>query len=420
MKTNHNKNQKRYDGTIDVEWLKIHIIKLITVEETEAPVLSFYLNKESNYCKELAHRVLVLRSSLLRDERRFFEEALSQIETFLSSDILPTTKGIAVFARGGSCPFITPLQFQVPLPNSIGIDSTPNIYELVELKDKYHRYVVMISTEEYARILEVNIGAITKEFWSKIPELSQRVGSEWSRDHYQNHRRDRGDRFIKEKIQILDQLMTKGGHTHLILAGKPWVNARVRGALPKRHSSKLIDIAPADIDAKTSDIVAVTLARFIAQEEREPDNTAALLLKQIRTMGPAVGGTIASLKAFERGQVDMLVMADTYKPLPGWGCKNCDKMGEGLNQPVRCPRCLGRRLRQVNLKEEMVRLSEQHSTPFEIVRHSDTLMKLGGVGCLLRYARYDQAFGMVQKDEGDQDVHADIQAKRRVDRWVTF
>jgi len=404
MRTNNNNMQRRHDGTIDLEQLKIHIIKLITVKETAAPVLSFYLNMESNYRNELAHRVLVLRNSLLRDERLCFEEALSKIEGFLASDILPGTKGVAVFARGGSCPFIIPLQFKVPLPNSMGIDLTPNIYELVELKDKYHRYVVMISTEEYARILEVNIGAITKELWSKIPELSQRVGREWTRDHYQNHRRDRGDRFIKDKVHILDHLMTKGGHTHLILAGKPWITARVREALPKRLSSKLFDIVPAAIGDKSSDIVAVTLARFVAQEERESENAAALLLKQIRTMGPAVAGTTASLKALEQGQVDMLIMADTYSPQSGWGCRNCGKMGEGPNQPVQCPRCKGRHIREVDLKEEMVRLSERHNTAFELVRHSGILKKLGGVGCLLRYARYDQAFSMDMEDGEDQVV----------------
>jgi len=32
-----------------------------------------------------------------------------------------------------------------------------------------------------------------------------------------------------------------------------------------------------------------------------------------------------------------------------------------------------------------MRLAEQHGVEVEIVPHSDNLMKLGGVGCLLRY-----------------------------------
>jgi len=43
-------------------------------------------------------------------------------------------------------------------------------------------------------------------------------------------------------------------------------------------------------------------------------------------------------------------------------------------------------LRQFDIKEEMVRLAEQAGCGVEVVEHSDALMQLGGVGCLLRYA----------------------------------
>lgn len=107
---------------------------------------------------------------------------------------------------------------------------------LVEFKDTYHRYVVMIATEKRARILEVNLGAVTKEIWAERPELRQRVGREWTRDQYQNHSRDRADRFIKEKVEILDRLMSQGGQTHLILAGSPPLAARpAQGPLSRAH-----------------------------------------------------------------------------------------------------------------------------------------------------------------------------------------
>ena len=67
-------------------------------------------------------------------------------------ELLPEAKGVAIFSRAGEEPFFLPLQFRVPLPNWVAVDTTPNIYHLVELKDTYHRYVVMISTEESVRI----------------------------------------------------------------------------------------------------------------------------------------------------------------------------------------------------------------------------------------------------------------------------
>ena len=224
------------EGATTLERLREHIRTLVTVDETEAPMLSCYLGITAGYRQGLQARVRALRRSLARHEREPFEEALSQIESFLDSGILPGTKGLAAFARSGSRPFFLPLQFQLPLPNRLSIDSTPNIYDLVELKDTYHRYVVMIATEKRARILEVNLGAVTKEIWAERPELRQRVGREWTRDQYQNHSRDRADRFIKEKVEILDRLMSQGGQTHLILAGSPPLAARpAQGPLSRAH-----------------------------------------------------------------------------------------------------------------------------------------------------------------------------------------
>ncbi|MEE9550942.1 MAG: hypothetical protein V3W08_11165 [Candidatus Binatia bacterium] len=37
------------------------------------------------------------------------------------------------------------------------------------------------------------------------------------------------------------------------------------------------------------------------------------------------------------------------------------------------------------IKEEMVRMAEEHGCTVEIVNQSEALMQLGGVGCLLRY-----------------------------------
>jgi hypothetical protein len=101
------------------------------------------------------------------------------------------------------------------------VDSTPNIYHLVELKDTYHRYVVMLVTEDSMRILQVNLGAVTAQMWEERPDLRHRVGREWTKNHYQRHRQERTRKFFKNAIEVLNQLMSAGGYRHLILAGQP-------------------------------------------------------------------------------------------------------------------------------------------------------------------------------------------------------
>lgn len=208
---------------------------LATLEEAEAPVISCYLNLEGGETacrKTVDNRARLLRKNVGESGEAFVDEALRRIRSHMRTGLLPGAKGLAVFARGGRQPFFLPLQFRVPLPDWIIMGPTPNIYHLVELKDNYHRYVVALSTEKSARVLAINLGAVTQEVWRKRPDLRQRTGREWTQEHYQNHRRERTNQFINEQIAVIERLMSAGGYRHLILAGSPRMTARIRRALP--------------------------------------------------------------------------------------------------------------------------------------------------------------------------------------------
>lgn len=351
---------------MDLQNLQAHIRTLATLPETEAPVISCYLNLESGPADAwhyLAARRRLLRHVLVGETATFCEEAWRPIETFLQADLGPETRGVALFARAGREPFFLPLQFQAPLPEWIAVDSTPNIYHLIELKDTYHRYVILLTTEASARILEVNLGAVTAEVWRQRPALRERVGREWSREHYQNHRREREQRFIAEKVKLLERLMAAGGHTHLILAGHPQRTARVRAALPARLAARLVDVIPAAERDAVADVISATLAAFIEQEERESQAVVERLVRELRANGLAVAGPEASLVALWQGQADELVLARDFA--------------------------------DVRVREELVRLAAQHRCHVEVVEQSDVLQAMGGAGCLLRYRAPSPAIRVV-------------------------
>jgi len=375
---------------MELSELQTHIRTLITLEEDEAPIVSCYVHRtvgrNGSGPPLFERRIQAIRKVLGGTELDRFEEAFERIQRYLSTEVRPTTRGVATFARAGARPFLLGLQFQVPLPTRLSVNSTPDIFHLVELKDTYHRYVVLISTEERARILEVNLGAITREVWAERPELRERVGREWTHEHYQNHRRDRGERFLKEKIGILEKLMAAGGHTHLILAGNPRMTARIRSCLPKHLQAKLIDVVPASASARVADVVAATLSSFIEREQQESLDAVAELVSALRRGGLGAAGTVATFEALRRSQADVLVMAREYEPGPAWACGHCGGADAAASRPERCPECDSSEVQSTNLKEVMVKLAERHSLEVELVQHSDVLMELGGVGCLLRYA----------------------------------
>ncbi len=371
-----------------LEDLKEHIALLARVEQSDAPFISCYFNLENEQPRwrdVLEERASILRRIFKGDDRSHLEKVLTNIESWLASNVLPEAKGVAIFARsifGGS--FMLPMQFAVALPNLVAIYPTPNIYHLMELKDNYHRYIVMIATTDWARILEVNLGAATIRAWINEPDLRMRVEQEWSRSHFQVHQPHRGERFVQEKIAVLEQLMQYGGHTHLILAGDPKITQRVYRALPQELLDKLVDIVPADAGDQQSDVVMATLASFICHEEQESRSVADRLIEGLRRQNLAVAGSAATLDALRWADVDTLVMARDYQPDPGWECASCKAAGTETPDTATCSHCGEAAVRPLDLKEKLLRLAGQLECPVEVVEKADVLLSLGGVGCLLR------------------------------------
>ncbi len=341
---------------MDFKRLQSSIKELATLNETASPVISCYLNLEKGregYMPHVEKQVGLINKTLDGQALRDFQEAERKVNEVIEAGFNPEAKGVAIFARAGKSPYFLILQFRLPLPNAFSVDKLPSIYHLIELKDEFYRFVVLISLEDSARILEVNLGAVTESVWTERPELRQRVGREWTKEHYQNHRRDRTHKFVKEKIKVLDQLMSAGGYTHLILAGNPQMIAKTRQELPKHLVEKVIDTVSLPGQIKLSAIVEKTLAAFIETEQLESDAAVELLAQKIQTDGLVVVGGEDCRQALEFGQADLLVIDHDFA--------------------------------DARLRDELVRLATTSGCKIETVGDNATLALYGGVGCLLRY-----------------------------------
>jgi rubrerythrin len=391
---NHPYQSKHEHGAFDMTHmttlneLKQQITVLASVEESDAPFISCYLNLQNGqtgWRDMLDERARILRRILKGDDLADLEEVLGKIEAWLATDLLPEAKGAAIFARG-SCggSFMLAMQFAASLPNWIAVYPTPNIYHLIELKDDYHRYVVLLALQNRVSIVAVNLGAATVRVWIDQSGLRTRVGSEWARIHYCVNQAHRGDRFVREKITVLQNLIRTGGHTHLILAGDPGITARLRHAMPNDLSEKLVDMAPANVRDLQTEVIIMTLSSFIEHEAHEHRTIAERLIEGLRSQNLAVAGSSATLDALRWGEMDTLVMASDYQPDPGWTCTACRAIGTDPPETSICPQCGKPSTRPMDVREELLHLASQLERPVEIVEHADALMSLGGVGCLLR------------------------------------
>ena len=368
--------------------LNAHVRALATLPETEVPVVSCYLGiTRGRLSKPAAFeaRVRNLRSASSGRERQDLQNAIEPIRSFISSRLRPDTKGAAIFSRAGDQRFFLPLQFHVSLPDWMAVDTVPNIYHLVELKDTYDRYVVVLCSKEDVRIVAVNLGAVTKVLWGKRPELRKRLGRGWTKLHYQK-RRDHQRRFLREQVRLLEKLLGEEGHTHLILAGHPTATGRMLEMLPKGVAAKLVDRLPASSRTPLSDVVEASINAFVAQEEQDSRVVAEKLVQQLRSGGLATAGTDKCLEALRQGQAHVLVVAADYSPAPVRTCKICHLLQEKVSRSLACPVCGSEEWREFDPKEEMVRGAERTGCGVEVVNQSDVLTRLGGVGCLLRFS----------------------------------
>ncbi|MFH1375008.1 MAG: hypothetical protein ABII79_14585 [bacterium] len=278
------------------------------------------------------------------------------------------------------------MKFSVPVPTWVSVDTLPNIYHLVELNDRYQRYVVLLSSPNSARIFDIALGEVSKQLLMQKPSLRKRVGREWTRVHYQNHLRERDLRFLREKVAILDHLLSDKGSGYLVLAGDSHISEEIRSALPKHLAALVVDVVPLGRNISEDEIVNSSLQSIIAAQERESEAPVEKLLKAFYKDDLAVVGVAECLQSLARHQADMLLIANDGDLGRARLCLACGWAVTGRPLPDACMECGGELSPARDAREELVRLAGIAGRPVETVTKSAQLSALGGAGCLLRYA----------------------------------
>ena len=336
--------------------LKNFIKDLVEVEPQKAPVVSCFINLESpeeTIIREFDYECSLVAQRLAGSWLENYETTMVQARTYLIDHLDKASKSAAIYARAGAAPIFETMQFQVPLDSKIIVDKLPHIYPLIELKDSYHRFVIVITTETEARVLETTVGAVTEEILTQRPELRQRVGREWTREHYRNHKRERESQFVREKVHIIEKLMKQRGHNHLIVAGSPKMVSKLTSVLPDGLKSKLVTKMSTNPANGLGPLLRNCILEFSAAEELESHDHVDALESAVLSNGLGITGFEASREAILGGYADLLIIDQEFTNWEG--------------------------------REELVRLATQYNLQIETVSNSKKLKRLEGVGCLLRY-----------------------------------
>lgn len=340
----------------EIESLRNHLSELATLPETGEPIISAYLDllESPDFLRsKLIHWATAARITLPQTQRRAFDDSRRDVENVIVREWPEEARSVVVFSRRGENPLLVVLAFSASMAMHFDVSTVPSIFPLVQLKDRFHRFVVVIATEDSSRIFEVTLGAISEEILTQRPELGGRLGREWGREHFHQRKRESDRRFQQDQVTIITNLMAKRGLNHLILAGNPRHVAGLREVLPKHIASRLVgELLKTPSGGDFSAVLDQAVEKFVEAESAESHNTVERLHEQVRRQALAVVGVENTRDAIIGGYAAELVISEELPTVE---------------------------------REELTRLATVRNLPIEVCEGDELLATHGGVGCLLRY-----------------------------------
>jgi len=369
--------------------LNQHIKRLADLDGTRFPIISCYLDLDrergDRYATLVQREEEILSSPWPTLTKSGIISAFNSIKRWLNSELKPKSRGVAIFARAREGDVFIPMQFGVPLPSDIAIDSVPHLYNLVRMKDSFHEYIVLYSDSQSARIYEVNLGKISKRMILDRPDLQPRIGREWTKLHFKRQRHERSRQFLKQKIDVLIRLISEKPDCDLIMAGDSIYLNRLIKELPKHVADRLVDTVTITKSHSLGKILQETLAAYTKAEETESLNTVDRLFIAHQRGDLATIGITESLQAVFNGQADTLVLCHTSDLGEMYSCSECGWFANGGQKLEVCANCKNSSLIKRDVRQELTRMAHSTQCDIETVASSDQLDRLGGVGCFLRY-----------------------------------
>jgi hypothetical protein len=295
------------DQNLDLEDL---ITNLVRIEENEHLFFSIIipLGKKGALIKA-TQKILELQRAKGKRYREEALQAISHLEKASTQQLRIESSSLACFVRSGDDPVSHSIVLPKVMDLNVNLGSLPMLFHLVEFKDVYDRYAVVVLTQTSAKIIQVNSGKITQQLMAGNFDLRSKIGREVSKDQYQNSQRERGVKFFKEKVSILRSIIQDNGMGHIILCGETRLTTIFKDLLPEDLLSKVIDQS-VDANLKSiPDILKSSMDIFVENESEESKRTVQSWRTELGKGGLVTSGVGNIQEALEQCRLDMLIIS---------------------------------------------------------------------------------------------------------------
>lgn len=335
------------------------------------------------------------------------QKSQDRINAWLQNELDPAASGVYIVSHEPSGVFEA-TGLNLPIDTSINLSNAPRLYKLVRLVEDYPTYAVLQADQENATLSFVTHGARDRSVQlesSLYPRKQQQGG--WSQKRYQRRADERVEAFARDTMGEVDNALRDTGVDVLIMAGSEVMMSALNHAMPDRLKDIVFDTVRMESVVTPQEKIEQTIP-VAESAEREREQASVDRLKNAIGQGQlGTAGPNEVIRKLQNGQVDTLVMCDTFEG-DGWADYEMHIYGAG-NLPTSHPAGGDvTKLVPVDLRDELVRLALSSGAEVDII-HSSTpveddtdvrgatekmpmtqaareLVEMGGVGAVLRYA----------------------------------
>jgi peptide chain release factor subunit 1 len=314
----------------------------------ESRIVSVYVNVDQaravnlNRGFEAAFRSLVqsVERSLDEAERPAFLAAARRAAGFLA-DYEPAGKSLVFFGDAVG-PFSWHRSLGIPLESQVRWGPRPFVRPLLEARDEFQRYGVILTDRARARLFIVFLGSIQEEQEALAEAQVKRFDASGtdqlrSQMNFQRKADEHARWHLKRVAEMMDRLAASERFDRLVLGGTHEVIGELRGLLSERLKKSVIGTVTLSMEAGVNEILRETVA-LLRQVER--DGEAALvgdLLTAAAKNHQAVIGIEGTLAALGQGRIHQLVYSDGMS----MGGSECLECGKAFVSRESCPFCSG-------------------------------------------------------------------------------
>lgn len=289
---------------------KFDIQQVVEFENHEHPVLSVYLNVDSQQRSVDSYR-LALRN-LLNKAGKADKVDIERIQNYIEMGYNRQGRSIVMFSCMAA-DFWWAQSFQMPMDDKVFVFYRPYIRPLARLLDTYDRYGVIHVDQEGARLYAFHMGNLESANGYLGEEVKLHRAGGWSAQHYQRQEVQQARQNLQDAAEMAEAFYRETDTRHLILAGTEKNVARFKDLLSHRLRTMVVGQINAGANATHGEIrdEAQALVRQAADEE------ATVLTDQVITTarkgGNAILGLAETLTAVQTGRAQHVVVLGDYE-----------------------------------------------------------------------------------------------------------